>query len=154
MVLSPHRMRCLTEAREELLAPADIDHPVPVATLAARCGLTPTHFIRQFRAVFGETPHQLRLRERHRRVRLALALTERSVTDIGLDAGAASLGTFSTTFRAHEGRSPSGYRRAVRQAVPDDEERHERLVPSCMGLLHLVAASTTISEKRRAAAWA
>ena len=36
--------------------------------------------------------------------------TERSVTDICLDVGFTSLGTFSRTFRQIVGETPSGYR--------------------------------------------
>ena len=36
--------------------------------------------------------------------------TDRSVTDICLDVGFSSLGTFSRTFRAIVGESPSAYR--------------------------------------------
>ena len=37
--------------------------------------------------------------------------TDRSVTDICLDVGFTSLGTFSRTFREIVGETPSGYRR-------------------------------------------
>jgi AraC-like DNA-binding protein len=38
--------------------------------------------------------------------------TDRSVTDICLDVGFTSLGTFSRTFREIVGETPSGYRRS------------------------------------------
>ena len=45
--------------------------------------------------------------------------TTRSVTDICLDVGFTSLGTFSRTFREIVGESPSVYRsRGVARAVP------------------------------------
>ena len=45
--------------------------------------------------------------------------TDRSVTDICLDVGFASLGTFSRTFREIVGQSPSDYRKyAVVSAAP------------------------------------
>jgi AraC-like DNA-binding protein len=46
--------------------------------------------------------------------------TDRSVTDVCFDVGFTSLGTFSRTFRAIVGESPSAYRaRAVPAAVPN-----------------------------------
>lgn len=45
--------------------------------------------------------------------------TERSVTDICMDVGFNSLGTFSRTFREIVGQSPASYRKnAVRVAAP------------------------------------
>ena len=46
--------------------------------------------------------------------------TDRSVTDICLDVGFSSLGTFSRTFRDIVGQSPTDYRNSseVRAAVP------------------------------------
>jgi len=55
--------------------------------------------IRTFRAVFGETPHRYLQRRRVERSMFLLRETDRSVTDICLDVGFNSLGTFSRTFR-------------------------------------------------------
>jgi AraC-like DNA-binding protein len=67
-------------------------------------------FIRSFRTVFGETPHRYLQRRRVERSMFLLRETERSVTDICLDVGFSSLGTFSRTFREIVGETPSGYR--------------------------------------------
>jgi len=50
--------------------------------------------------------------------------TDRSITDICLDVGFTSLGTFSRTFREVVGQSPTDYRR--RGALP--------AVPSCFAM--------------------
>jgi AraC-like DNA-binding protein len=77
------------------------------------------HFIRTFRATFGETPHRYLQRRRVERAMFLLRDTERSVTDICLDVGFTSLGTFSRTFRDIVGESPTSYRkRADLIAVP------------------------------------
>ena len=68
------------------------------------------HFIRTFRAVFGETPHRYLQRRRVERSMFLLRETDRSVTDICLDVGFTSLGTFSRTFRQIVGETPSDYR--------------------------------------------
>jgi AraC-like DNA-binding protein len=69
------------------------------------------HFIRTFRAVFGETPHRYLQRRRVERSMFLLRETDRSVTDICFDVGFTSLGTFSRTFRAIVGETPSDYRK-------------------------------------------
>ena len=84
--------------------------PLDVRAVAAVAFVSEAHFIRSFRAVFGETPHRYLQRRRVERSMFLLRETDRSVTDISLDVGFNSLGTFSRTFREIVGETPSGYR--------------------------------------------
>jgi AraC-like DNA-binding protein len=84
--------------------------PLDVRSVAAVAHVSPAHFIRSFRAVFGETPHRYLQRRRVERSMFLLRETDRSVTDVCLDVGFTSLGTFSRTFRQIMGETPSGYR--------------------------------------------
>ena len=86
--------------------------PLDVPTIAAVAHISPAHFSRCFRAVFGETPHRYLQRRRVERSMFLLRETDRSVTDVCLDVGFTSLGTFSRTFREIVGETPSGYRSA------------------------------------------
>jgi AraC-like DNA-binding protein len=85
--------------------------PLDVRAIAAVAYLSPAHFSRCFRTVFGETPHRYLQRRRVERSMFLLRETGRSVTEVCFDVGFASLGTFSRTFRAIVGETPSGYRR-------------------------------------------
>src|SRR4051812_25965604 len=84
--------------------------PLDVPAVAAVAHASPAHFSREFRSVFGETPHRYLQRRRVERAMFLLRETDRSVTDICFDVGFGSLGTFSRTFRDIVGESPSGYR--------------------------------------------
>ena len=84
--------------------------PLNVPAVAAVAFVSPAHFIRSFRAVFGETPHRYLQRRRVERSMFLLRETNRSVTDICFDVGFTSLGTFSRTFTRIVGETPSGYR--------------------------------------------
>jgi AraC-like DNA-binding protein len=92
--------------------------PLDVRTVAAVAHVSEAHFIRTFRAVFGETPHRYLQRRRVERSMFLLRETERSVTDICLDVGFTSLGTFSRTFRDIVGEPPSSYREGHGPMVP------------------------------------
>jgi len=95
--------------------------PLDVSAVAAVAHISPAHFSRSFRDVFGETPHRYLQRRRVERAMFLLRETDRSVTDICLDVGFTSLGTFSRTFREIVGQSPLAYRRSsapVPGAVP------------------------------------
>jgi AraC-like DNA-binding protein len=84
--------------------------PLDVPALARIAHVSPSHFSRQFSATFGETPHRYLQRRRVERAMELLRETDRPVTDVCLDVGFRSLGTFSRTFRAIVGESPSEYR--------------------------------------------
>ena len=84
--------------------------PLDVRAVAAVAHVSPAHFIRSFRAVFGETPHRYLQRRRVERSMFLLRETHRSVTDVCFDVGFTSLGTFSRLFRTIVGETPSGYR--------------------------------------------
>ncbi|MFW6091026.1 MAG: helix-turn-helix transcriptional regulator, partial [Actinomycetota bacterium] len=58
----------------------------------------------------GEPPHRYLQRRRVERAMFMLRETDRSVTDICFAVGFTSLGTFSRTFHAIVGQSPSAYR--------------------------------------------
>ena len=55
--------------------------PLNVRAVAAVAHLSEAHFIRSFRAVFGETPHRYLQRRRVERSMFLLRETDRSVTD-------------------------------------------------------------------------
>jgi AraC-like DNA-binding protein len=84
--------------------------PLDVMALARVAHLSEAHFIRRFRATFGETPHRYLQRRRVERSMCLLRETDRSVTDICVDVGFTSLGTFSRTFREIVDETPSEHR--------------------------------------------
>jgi AraC-like DNA-binding protein len=90
--------------------------PLDVPALARLAHSSPAHFSRQFRAVFGETPHRYLQRRRVERAMELLRETGRPVTEICFDVGFRSLGTFSRTFNEIVGESPSSYRRRFARA--------------------------------------
>ncbi|MCP3801458.1 AraC family transcriptional regulator [Allokutzneria sp. A3M-2-11 16] len=98
--------------------------PLDIPALAAIAHVSEAHFIRTFRATFGETPHRYLQRRRVERSMFLLRSTELSVTEICFQVGFGSLGTFSRTFRDIVGESPSAYR--ARGPVP--------VVPNCFAM--------------------
>ena len=95
--------------------------PLDVRAVAAVAHISEAHFSRSFRAVFGETPHRYLQRRRIERAMFLLRATDRTVTDICMDVGFSSLGTFGRTFADIVGESPTTYR--ARGPLPD--------APSC-----------------------
>jgi AraC-like DNA-binding protein len=116
--------RAVEESNRRLLRARDAmdrayAQPLDIPTLARIAHVSEAHFIRTFRATFGETPHRYLQRRRVERSMFLLRETDRPVSDICLEVGFGSLGTFSRTFRDIMGESPTAYRRrAVPWAVP------------------------------------
>jgi AraC-like DNA-binding protein len=81
--------------------------PLDVAALARTAHVSTAHFSREFRATFGEPPHRYLQRRRVERAMELLRETECPVTEICLNVGFNSLGTFSRTFSAIVGEPPS-----------------------------------------------
>ena len=89
----------------------DYAEPLDVPTLARIAHVSPRHFGRTFVATFGKTPHRYLQRRRVERAMFLLRSSDRSVTEICVEVGFTSLGTFSRTFQQIVGESPSAYRR-------------------------------------------
>ena len=85
--------------------------PLDVPKLASVACVSEAHFIRTFKATFGETPHRYLQRRRVERAMHLLRTTDLDVTDVCLAVGFTSLGTFSRLFSAVVGQSPSAYAR-------------------------------------------
>ena len=123
------RLTRLCAARDQLravgLAEMTIDE-IAKATATSRY-----HFVRQFKAVFGETPIQFRTRSRLEKARYLLIETDDSVTDVCLAVGFSSLGSFSALFARRFGRPPSTFRNELQGSV-------EKLTPTCLSILREV----------------
>ncbi len=112
--------------------------PLDVAAVARIAHVSEAHFIRTFKATFGETPHRYLQRRRVERAMFLLRSTDRSVTDVCLAVGFSSLGTFSRVFAGIVGEPPSAYRRRGPLAP----------VPSCFGMRWLrPSEETAVPEK-------
>jgi AraC-like DNA-binding protein len=123
--------RAVEESNRRLLRARDAmdrtyAQSLDIATLARIALVSEAHFIRTFRATFGETPHRYLQRRRVERAMFLLRATDASVTDVCLDVGFSSLGTFSRMFRDIVGESPSEYRR--RGVIPP--------VPTCFAMAY------------------
>src|ERR1700759_2356574 len=90
------------------------DKPRDVPALARIAYTSQAHFIRTFKQTFGETPHRYLQRRRLERAMALLREPDRPGTEICLEVGFPSLGTFSRTFARVLGMSPSAYRAAWR----------------------------------------
>lgn len=84
--------------------------PLDVAALARAALMSTAHFSRQFRAAYGETPYSYLMTRRIERAKLLLRRGDLSVTEVCLEVGCSSLGSFSARFTQLVGETPTAYR--------------------------------------------
>jgi AraC-like DNA-binding protein len=139
MISTVAPQRQLLRAKD--LADSRYFEPLDVATLARAARLSPAHFSREFRRVFGESPHQYLLTRRLERAAALLRSTDRSVADICITVGLRSIGSFTTSFGRAYGRSPTEYRAAYPPAA------HRVRVPICLMAAHARPASGAAAKR-------
>lgn len=146
MLLRHEGFRRLCRARD-LLREAN-EPAATIEALARDIHISPFHFIRQFDALFGVTPHQFRIQARLDRAKELLALGQHSVTDVCMEVGFSSLGSFSTLFLRRIGESPSAYQRRMRPMVQVPGRLPLSLTPGCLSLMaHLPVAAFSDSGR-------
>jgi AraC-like DNA-binding protein len=112
---------------------------------AREARMSPFHFIRRFDAVFGVTPRQYRIGARLDRAKLLLARGDLSVTEVCMEVGFSSLGSFSDLFARRVGAPPSEFRRKAMITVP------EILFPGCLTLMARLPVSAFRNFREAAA---
>ena len=146
MLLRHEGFRRLCRARDML---RESREPSPtIEQLAREVRISPFHFIRQFEAVFGVTPHQFRIRSRLELAKHLLASGEYSVTDVCMEVGFSSLGSFSALFTGRVGEAPSAYRRRVRAMVQVPGILPADLTPGCLSLMGRLSPSALANSVR------
>ncbi len=135
----------LCAARDDLRASEEPRLSVP--QVARRAGIAPHHFIRLFKAVFGETPHQYRSLAQIERAKHLLILTDQTVTEVCMTVGFSSLGSFSTLFTRRVGVSPSAFQRRYRSPPQLPRKLPWELIPGCFSLMAGFPSEKAISEK-------
>ncbi|HTT24957.1 MAG TPA: AraC family transcriptional regulator [Candidatus Sulfotelmatobacter sp.] len=139
MLLSSDTFRNLCRARE--LLGASPEQCLSVKHIAHQVAISPYHFIRQFEAVFGITPHQFRIQSRLDQAKLLLAKGDLSVTEVCMQIGFSSLGTFSDLCARRFGSPPSLYKRRARAMVQVPGNYPQELFPGCLSLMGCLPAA-------------
>jgi transcriptional regulator GlxA family with amidase domain len=108
--------------RAVLLMEQNLADPLTIADIALRLRLSTRQLERLFRTVVAMRPGRFYRMLRLRYARWLLDNTERSVTDIALDAGFADCAHFSRQFKAMHGASPSAKRARAQPVLAGIED--------------------------------
>lgn len=122
--------------------------PLSLVDLASVAMLSKFHFLRLFRAVYGQTPAAYLSERRVERAQDLLRRTNLTVTEVCHAVGFSSLGSFSRRFTEVSGETPSEFQaRWARDGAPR--------IPGCQVLMWGLAErrpTSAIQEKRSAVA--
>lgn len=90
------------------------DGDLYVNELAVLCGMSESHFSREFKRAVGMPPHQYLLQQRLTQARQALSETDTRIGDIALNLGFTDASHFSRLFAQRFGLTPTQFRRRQR----------------------------------------
>lgn len=122
--MTPEDMADLVHLRRARdLIDREFAEPLDVPTMARAALMSPAHFSRKFRAVYGETPYSYLMTRRIERAKAHLR-QGMSVTDTCVTVGCTSLGSFSSRFTEIVGETPSQYR--------SRDHRDHQVIPPCV----------------------
>ena len=148
MLLRHEVFRRLVRARD--LLHEVHDRPLTIDAVAREVEISPFHFIRLFESVFGLTPHQFRIQSRLDRARQLLAKGQHSVTEVCMEVGFSSVGSFSDLFTRRVGATPSAYRRRMRSMAQVPGTIPRDLIPGCLSLMCQLPSSAWSQFSRSA----
>jgi AraC-like DNA-binding protein len=97
---------------------ARLEDPLDLDQLARVAAISKFHLVRVFDELTGTTPHHFLACLRMQRAKELLLKSERSITDICLEVGYSSLGSFSKTFGELVGVSPQDFRGLPKRLSP------------------------------------
>lgn len=104
---------------------AHLGAPIKLSEVAAAACLSPFHLLRTFQTAFRQTPHQYLSECRLERAKFLLEKTTIPVTQICLDCGFSSLGSFSALFHRRCGMSPRAWRASCGHLVEENSKIRE-----------------------------
>jgi len=122
--LTPEDLENLAHLRRARdLIDREYARPLDVDEIARAALMSTAHFSRRFRAAYGETPYSYLMTRRIEKAKALLRGGELSVTEVCMEVGCTSLGSFSARFTELVGETPTTYR----------ARDHGRLaaIPSC-----------------------
>lgn len=104
--------------------------PINLNHISKEACLSPFHFHRLFSTIYKKTPHQY---VRLKRIEKAKTLLEanKQVSDVCLEVGFESIGSFSSLFKKQTGIPPQDYRSTAINKKQKTVEQPQTVIPNC-----------------------
>jgi AraC-like DNA-binding protein len=105
--------------------------PFSLSGVAQYSNMSPYHFLRVFKEIYGETPNQFLIRLRVEKAKKMLITENMSVSEICEHVGYISLGSFSSLFLKQVGMAPTVYRRKLWALSTEKYRFPSQAIPAC-----------------------
>ncbi|GAA3916792.1 AraC family transcriptional regulator [Litoribacillus peritrichatus] len=102
-----------------------------LAGIAKSANMSPYHFLRVFKDIYGETPNEFLIRLRVEQAKNMLITENFSVSEICEKVGYTSLGSFSSLFLKQVGVAPTLYRRKLWALSTEAYCFPSQAIPAC-----------------------
>ncbi len=97
-----------------------IEKKITVDELAQICHLSKYYFIRKFKNIYGETPHEFITRLKINHAKQILIQSSQNVSEVGLAVGYEDITTFIRAFKMLTGTTPNKYRKNMMVSAEDN----------------------------------
>jgi AraC-like DNA-binding protein len=128
-VTAPEVLERLNRARNFIDRCYDL--PLNLDEISSQACFSRYHFLRLFRRAFNKTPHQYLIDRRIERAKELLTANDLRVTDVCLEVGFQSLGSFSSLFHKSVGHPPIAFRETSQKT-----QAAKRQVPGCFLVMY------------------
>ncbi|WP_433745668.1 helix-turn-helix domain-containing protein [Falsibacillus pallidus] len=92
---------------------ANYQRAITLSEISHIACLSPNHLLRNYKVLFGKTPHQQLTERRIEKAKWLLEKTGKSMIEIAMEVGLETPVSFSRLFKQQTGKSPTDYRKMV-----------------------------------------
>lgn len=105
--------------------------PIQLKDISEKAFLSRFHFHRLFTRIYRKTPHQYLTQARLDSAKSLLQKEELSITEICINVGFESHGSFTTLFKKRSGFTPQDYRNMAWLKKQQAVNQPKKLIPHC-----------------------
>lgn len=124
-----YKFKRLNAGRDYILD--NYQKPLSLARIAKCANMSPYHFLRVFKDIYGETPNEFVIRLRVEQSKKMLVTGNFNISEICEKVGYTSLGSFSSLFLKQVGVAPTLYRRKLWSLSTEAYCYPSQAIPAC-----------------------
>lgn len=116
--------------KAKLFIDENYKHHIDLENIAEEASFSKFHFIRLFKSIYGQTPHQYLIAIRIDRAKRLLS-NGNTIAQTCYEVGFDSLTSFTGLFKKMEGQTPSSYQRQIRDRQERIKNAPLHFIPNC-----------------------
>ncbi len=110
----------------------NLHEPIKLEQVSQQACFSPFHFHKLFTRIYKKTPHEYLTQVRIEAAKKMLGQQDASVSQVCMNVGFESLGSFSTMFKKKSGVSPQVYRNSALERQKAADVQPKTFIPHCV----------------------